>query len=179
MGHFKPEEIRRKFSYSIIITEEEKTWHFSSTQMLELTNSSHVEADTRIILEALKKKEKAMIINATDTDILILMCYAHSSQICTDKWIMNIESERYVNVNTIQDHFGQLICEVLPVYHVKAGCGTISDAASRGKVRPLNKMIKRKKEELLDTFGNLANPESNLEAAQEFFQTILYSGKKK
>ena len=39
-------------------------------------------------------------------------------------------------------------------------------------------MIKRKKEELLDTFGNLANPESNLEAAQEFFQTILYSGKK-
>ena len=40
-------------------------------------------------------------------------------------------------------------------------------------------MIKRKKEELLGTFGNLANPESNLEAAQEFFLTILYSGKKK
>ena len=39
-------------------------------------------------------------------------------------------------------------------------------------------MIKRKKEELLDTFGNLANPESNLQAAQEFFQTILYSRKK-
>ena len=30
----------------------------------------------------------------------------------------------------------------------------------------------------MDTFGNLANPESNLEAAQEFFQTILYSGRK-
>ena len=33
----------------------------------------------------------------------------------------------------------------------------------------LNKMIKRKKEELLDAFENLANPERNLEAAQEFF----------
>ena len=39
-------------------------------------------------------------------------------------------------------------------------------------------MIKRKKEELSDTFGNLANRVSNLEAVQEFFQTILYFGKK-
>ena len=39
-------------------------------------------------------------------------------------------------------------------------------------------MIKRKKEELLDTFGNLANPGSNVEVAQKFFQKILYSGKK-
>ena len=39
-------------------------------------------------------------------------------------------------------------------------------------------MIKRKKEELLDTFGNLANPGSKVEVAQKSFQTILYSGKK-
>ena len=97
---------------------------------------------------------------------------------CTNKWIMNIDSERYVNVNTIQDHFGELVCDVLPAYYSITGCDTTSYAANSGKVRPLNKMIKRKKEELLDTFGNLANPESNLEAAQEFFQTILYSVKK-
>ena len=81
---------------------------------------------------------------------------------------MNIDSERYVNVNTIEDHFGELVCDVLPVYHSITGCDA-SCAANRRKLRPLNKMIKRKKEKLLDAFRNLANPERNLEAAQEFF----------
>ena len=58
------------------------------------------------------KKRKNCDVKATDTDILILMCYAHRSQACTNKWIMNIDSERYVNVNTIQDHFGELVCDV-------------------------------------------------------------------
>ena len=44
-------------------------------------------------------------------------------------------------------------------------------------MRPLKKMIKRKKEELLDTFRNLDEFENNLQAAQELFQTILYFGK--
>ena len=47
-----------------------------------------------------------MLVKATDTDILILMRDAHSSQACTNKWIMNIDSGRYANVNTIQDHLG-------------------------------------------------------------------------
>ena len=125
------------------------------------------------------KKEKTVIVKTTNTDILILMCYAHSSQARTNKWIMNVDSERYVNVNTIQDRFGELVCDVLLANHSITGCDTTSYAANRGKVKPLNKMIRRKKEELLGTFGNLANPDSNLEAAQEFFLTILYSGKKK
>ena len=47
-------------SYPIIIAEEEKTWHLSSTKMLELPSSNHVEADTQIIMDALKK-EKTVI----------------------------------------------------------------------------------------------------------------------
>ena len=86
-----------------------------------------------------------MTVKATDTNILILMCYAHSSQGCTNKWIMNIDSERYVNVNTIQDHFGELVSDVLPAYHSITVCDTTSYAANRGKVRPLNNMIKSKK----------------------------------
>ena len=75
-------------------------------------SSNHVEADTQIIAKALEK-EKAVIVKGTDTDILILTCYAYSSQVCTNKWIMNIDSERHVNVNTIQDHFGEVVCDVL------------------------------------------------------------------
>ena len=57
VGYFKSEEIRRKFLYPIIITEEEKTWHLSSTQKQELPRSNHVESDTRIIMEALRKEK--------------------------------------------------------------------------------------------------------------------------
>ena len=75
-------------------------------------------------MEALKK-EKIVVVKATDTDILILMCYANSSQACTNKWIMNIVSERYVNVNTIQNHFGELVCDVLPANYSITGCDNI------------------------------------------------------
>ena len=144
VGYFKSEEIFRKFSYPIIITEEEKTWLLSSIRIQESPSSNHVEADTRIIMEALKK-QKSAILKVTDTDIIILMCYAHSSQTCTNKWIMNIDSERFVIVNTIQDHFGKLVCNVLPAYHSITGCDTTSYVANRGKDWLLNKMIKRKK----------------------------------
>ena len=55
------------------------------------------------------KLEKTVIVKATDTGILVLMCYANSSQACINRWIRNTDSEKYVNVNAIQDHFGELI----------------------------------------------------------------------
>ena len=143
VGYFKSEEICRKFSCPIIITEEEKTWHLSSIPIQESPSSNHVEVDTRIIMEA-SKKQKTTILKVTDTDTIILMCYAHSSQTCSNKWIMNIYSERFVIANTIQDHFGKLVCNVLPAYHSITGCDT-SCVANRGKDLLLNKMIKRKK----------------------------------
>ena len=82
------------------------------------------------------KKENTVIVKAADTDILILMCYAHSSQASTNKWIMNIDSERYVNINSIQDHFGTFVCDLLPAYNSITGCDTTSYPANRGKVRP-------------------------------------------
>ena len=57
VGYFKSEEIRRKFSYPVIIKEEENTWHLSSIRIQELPRSNHVEADTRIIMEALRKRK--------------------------------------------------------------------------------------------------------------------------
>ena len=65
------------------------------------------------------KKEKTVILKATDTEILILMCYAHSSQASTNKWIMNIDSKRYTNVKAIQDHLGELVCDFYQLTTVK------------------------------------------------------------
>ena len=184
--HFKSDDVRMNFQYPIIVTAEEKTWQLSTNQVLELPSSNHVEADTRIIMEALKSENTetleditacTIIVKAADTDILVLMCYAHSHKARRNQWIMQIDSERFVNINAIEDHFGEKICNLLPAYHSITGCDTTSYPATVGKVKPLKKLIKQGKEYLLEEFGSNLDSESNLQQASEFFQTVLYSGK--
>ena len=50
------DDVQMNFQYIIIITEEEKTWQLPKNQVLELPSSNQVEADTRIIMEALKSE---------------------------------------------------------------------------------------------------------------------------
>ena len=71
----KSNEFRTKLDIPVLITEEDHTWLVSKTGIEELPSSNHIEADTRIILEALKSTNVVVVI-AADTDILILMCYA-------------------------------------------------------------------------------------------------------
>ena len=57
----------------IIVAEEEKTWCIIKDDILEAPGSNHVEADTKIIMEA-AKSDGPVIVKAADTDILALMC---------------------------------------------------------------------------------------------------------
>lgn len=143
---------------------------------MEAPSSNHVEADTRIVLEAVKS-EFPVIVKAADTDILVLMCYAHCHERKTNQWIMQLDSERFVSINSIVDHYGTKICNILPAYHSITGSDTPSYPANIGKVRPLKKMIKLGKEDLLADFGESFIGEPVLKNAMTYFQTIMYDGK--
>ena len=63
--------------FNVPILSEEKTWSLTATSVEQLPSSNHVEADTRIILEA-SKSSNTVIVRGADTAILVLLCYTHS-----------------------------------------------------------------------------------------------------
>ena len=95
---------------------------------------------------------------------------------CSNEWVMNIDSEKYVSINKIQTHFGNKVCNVLPAFHSITGCDTTSYAMNIGKVKPFKKMIKLRKEDLLLQLGSNIDSVKTLEDSKMFFHTGMYSG---
>ena len=73
--YYKSKSIREKLKYPLVVTYEEKTWIITSNQVNEDLSCNHIEAGTRLILEASKSKHP-VVKRASDTNILALMCYA-------------------------------------------------------------------------------------------------------
>ena len=77
------------------MTHEEKTWKITNSQVNEDLSCNHIEVDTRLILEASKSKHP-VVIRASDTDVLVLICYAHQQLSPENVWLMKTDNERYV-----------------------------------------------------------------------------------
>ena len=121
--YFKSKSIREKLKYPLVVTQKEKTWKITNSQINEDLSYNHIEADTRLILKASNSKHPA-VITASDTDVLVLLCYAHQQLSPENDWFMKIDSERYVSVTSIKLYFGEIMCSPLPAYHCVTGCDT-------------------------------------------------------
>ena len=69
-----------KLQFELIVTQEHETWLITNDAISELTPSNHIEAGTRLISEA-TKSDNMVLIRSADTDVLMLMCYAHHKKI--------------------------------------------------------------------------------------------------
>ena len=83
---------------------------------------------------------------------------------------------RYVSVNKLTTHFGEEVCEVLPAYHSITGCDTTSFPFRIGKIKPIKKMIKQGKSQLLLELGRSLHSFQDVTKAKYFFRTCMYSG---
>ena len=88
--------IREKLKYPLTLTHKEKTWKITKCQV-----NKYIEADTRLILEASKSKHP-VVLRASDTDVLVLMCYAHQQLSLENDWFMNICIKRYISLTSIK-----------------------------------------------------------------------------
>ena len=171
-GHNKTEMIKALVQY---YKTDEKTWSLTATGVEQLPSSNHIEADTRIILEA-SKSSNTVIVRGADTDILVLLCYTHSILNCVNRWVMKIDSERFVDINIIRGHYGNDICKILPAYHSLTGCDSTSYPVNVGKIKPFKILIREAS--LLSEFGSSAESFHHLDDAKLFVQTLMYSGTK-
>ena len=83
--YYKSKSIREKLKYALVVTYEEKTWIITSNQVNEDLSCNHIEAGTRLILEASKSKHP-VVKRASDTNILALMCYADQQSSSENAW---------------------------------------------------------------------------------------------
>ena len=149
-----------------------KTWIITSNEVNEDLSCNHIEADTRLILEASKSKHP-VVIRASDTNIYALMCYTGQQLSPEHDWLMKIDIERYVNVTSIKLYFGEI---VLPAYHCITGCDATSYPANICKVRPFQKLIEKQAFHLLKNLENHMKSYKYKEHAKNFYHTIMYSG---
>ena len=143
VAYYKSPIVQKTLPFPLIVTEETQTWGITRNDVVEMLPCNHIEADTRLILEA-SKSDLPVVIKATDTDILVLMCYAHSKMNFSNDWLMEIDDNTYLSVKTIREYFGDEFCLILPAYHSITGCDTTSFPANIGKIRTLTKMLKSK-----------------------------------
>ena len=170
----KDVNVRRQFRVPITITELEKTWMITSTEVRLLKSNSHREADTRIILYAAKSRNP-VIVRATDTDILVLLTLSWSIICKPDtEWLMNIDHKGYVSIKSICSRIGNAVCQILPAYRAITGCDTTSYPFGIEKIKPFKQMEKLRKYHLLSQLiGSSLGSVENLSNAKLFFRTCM------
>ena len=99
--------------------------------------SGHEEAVTKILLHA---KHTApdftrIVVQSTDTDVLVLCCSQFSSLGCDELWFHTgtRDKTRYIQVHFISLSIGSSLCKALPGFHALTGCDSTSSFYGIGK----------------------------------------------
>ena len=174
VNYYKSDSVRSKLRLPLTVTEEDKTWLLTNTNVEQLDHCNHTEADTRLVLHASRCKNP-VIIRATDTDIMILLCYAYSTCKPPHDWLMKID-HRYISISKVTDQFGDQICQILPAYHSITGCDTTSYPYGIGKIKPIKNMLQHNKSHLLSELGRSVDSVLDISKAKHFFRTCMYPG---
>ena len=80
--------------------------------------------------------EDEVIMVANDTDVLILLVYAYAMHRLSRQWKTKVDTNRYIDIKTIGEHYGRDVCLVLAAYYSITGCDTTSFPYKVGKIKP-------------------------------------------
>ena len=104
---------------------------------VEELQSSHEEADTKILLHAkhaAESGERVVIIKSPDTDVFILACHLQN-QIPAKLLFMKKARTRtiFLDIPNVVDRAGPELCHALPGLHAFTGCDSTSSFNGKGK----------------------------------------------
>ena len=116
-------------------------------------SSSQVEADTRMILHAMKASKRLsltstsarLIVHSPDTDVLVLLVhYFERMRAFSECWMetgmitKTLDLRRFIPVHDIAVALGPSMCKALPSIHALTGSDTVSSFYGIGKKTALN-----------------------------------------
>ena len=174
-GHLQTKDM--KLPFPMIVNDKFKTV-FIDSEVSQMPDCNHEEADYRIVYHALSCKENVVVV-AKDTDILVLLVWAYVHFNVKYKWYFSFEKHEFSDVSVICDHYGVEVCENLLRFHAITGCDTASYMYRVTKVNVFNKIVQNPgKCHLLHALEN-NEPlcETDISDLKRFVQTVMYPGK--
>ena len=69
---------------------------------------------------------KQTVVNASDTDILILMVHVFASHLPDHGWFLQTKKNQFVNVSKIHDYISNAVAIPLPTMFVLTDCDAVS-----------------------------------------------------
>ena len=108
--------------------------------------SDHEEADTRILLHAshAARENSTVVIKSPDTDVFMLSLAAAHEIPATDLLFLtgSGNNRRIICVSKHAKTLGKEKCKALLGFHTFTGCDSVSAFKGKGKVKPLNLLLK-------------------------------------
>ena len=109
----------------------------SSTGTTDLgpLESTHEEADTRLVLHAVHRQFHTVVVFSGDTDILLLLVSHFRSMQCQYLWMKSGTSKkrRYISINAVFNKLPKSPAASLLAFHALDGCDTTSYIANHAK----------------------------------------------
>ena len=126
LNKFVKREIPRlHLDYSLMIALEKEAWEISLTGVQNLSPCNHEEEDTRILYHC-TLEGKQTVVNALDTDILILLVHVFASHLPDHGWFLQTKENQFVNVSKIHDYISNTVAITLPAMFVVTDCDIVS-----------------------------------------------------
>ena len=139
------------------VTNKQKVYQINGKAFVEKIDlhSNHEEADTRMILHAQHAASlyEKVLIASPDTDVFVILIALHTFIDANIYFLTGAQnSKRIIDVNKVADQFMlssnpckvsmEMLMKSLIGIHSFTGCDTVSAFNGRGKVKPLNFMVK-------------------------------------
>ena len=110
----------------------------NSTDHVSYLKGKHEEADTCIIFHCVKSQSNQIVVQARDTDILVLLISHFQKMSCSELWLKAGTSKhrKYYPVHSIVEGLDMsplAIAESLPAFHSLTGCDTTSYICGHSK----------------------------------------------
>ena len=143
--------------------------------------SSHEEADTRMILharEASQQGYKRILVYSRDTDVMVLLVHFFKTISAPEIWMCagTKQKPKYIPIHSIVGAIPDDICEVLPSFHAVTGCDTTSQFSGHSKKTAWKVFLKHPS--LIADLGKEPLSEEYLTQAEKFV-VLLYADRSK
>ena len=149
-----------------------------SRSVTKIFECNHEESDTRMIFHALQQKTN-VVVCSKDTAVLVFMVFPYALNKINEKWVMKIESNKFINITKIVEYLGTDVAKKLPQILAVTGCDTTSLLHGAGKIKVLKKCLNTKEKlRLLNTIGvSCKVSDTAIKDVEKFIQTVCYSGR--
>ena len=149
---------------------------WSSKDNIDITklSSTHEAADTRLILHAINCKQKYIIVQSKDTDVLVLLISLFYKINCIELWMKagTKKNPKFIPVHDVVNSISPTILKSLIPFHTLTGCDTTSFIAQHTKWSAWKTLLSHS--HLIEHLGENDNLEDTEYKNIEKFFCILY-----